>query len=193
MTTHSNITHSAQSNIPNKLSTSSVIVFQAYVDFHATALESLINNAVEENEDKINPNSRMALGIALADIGQHAEQNYAIFCHEYGHENIMINPHTPHFNQLNSPMVKDSVEDTLSEIVNALQVTACAFCDELMKPQDNANLNVAELRGLYTALSTIRSASFVCAQSLICAEYKDQAAQQKEQDKLNKQITTYLH
>ena len=63
-----------------KMSARAVIVFQAYVDFHATALDNLIKKAIEEKGDEINPNSRMALGIALADIGQHAENNYAEFC-----------------------------------------------------------------------------------------------------------------
>lgn len=177
-----------------KMSARSVIVFQAYVDFHATALDNLINKAVEEKDDEINPNSRLALGIALADIGQHAENNYAEFCSEYGQENIMINPHTPHFNQLNSPMVKDTVEDTLSEIVNAMQVTALAFCNKLYKDHDDdGDLNIAELRGLHTVLSTIRAASFVCVQSILCVEYKDEIEKRRSEASLDKQIKAYLH
>ena len=176
-----------------KMSARSVIVFQAYVDFHATALDNLINKAVEEKDDQINPNSRMALGLMLGSIGQHAENNYAEFCREYGHENIMINPHTPYFNRLNSPMVKDTVEDTLSEIVNAIQVAACAFCDKLENKDNSSDLNIAELRGLHTVLSTIRAASFVCAQSIVSVEYKDEAERQSSQESLDKQIKAYLH
>lgn len=91
----------------------------------------------------------------------------------------MIDIKSSHFHQLNSEMVKDSVEDTLSEIVNILQVTASAFCAKLESDaQEKDDLNVAELRGLHTILRTVRAASLLCAQSILNVQSEDEGAQQ---------------
>lgn len=134
--------------------------FVAYVDFNISSLIDFIDKIMAE-EEEVNPCSRPALGVIVTHIGELAEQNYGAFCATFS-EKIMIAEQYV-LSHMGNELIKDNIEDTLSEIVNVLQVIAVSFIEEV----EEHSPNPAELQGLHTILRFIKSAATLCVQVIL--------------------------
>ena len=167
-------------------------VFQSYLDFNMAGLVKMSNDTVTASNGQTDPNSHFALGMAMGFITELAGQTFNFFCKEYANQVIKID-YGDYFNEhMNNDIIQDNVSDTLSEVINNLELgfsRICRVVDE--NGQSVKALPVSELSDLQVILAAAKSAAFIACLSLVKhQENRDKQSvesseQQRQQTKSN--------